>query len=221
MLNKELFLKYIEELEDLKTVFINKNHDVDDSIHIHFIDYCIRIINSLNCLPGQSIDILTYLARCILEVNIIIKWLPSNIDNYKALSWSAEKTNLDITISMEKLRLSECSDIKEREKLASEFNKFKLKVINKLGDKNSVKYKDNNKIHKILRQPKQIAQNPDYFKAYYDLFSKICHPTPWIIIKSENEHEYDHINNEALFVINESMESIINSLKKLTDEKPL
>ncbi|WP_373998754.1 hypothetical protein ACES2F_01465 [Bdellovibrio bacteriovorus] len=157
----------------------------------------------------------------------MIKWLRQGYDsrtqtsllkNYERFKVEAQQGNIDLMRSMQPLLMAEAQSNEHRSMLDEEFSKNLTEL-----QPNTEESKT--KAISPLKDPKKIASTLGMslrFNAYYEMFSKVSHPTPWVICLPENKDDGNSLRYEAIAAITESLGEIkeripfLNILSKST-----
>lgn len=209
---EDTFSDYSKKLKKIRKDLSGRVSTSMINTQLHFLDYCLRRLSVSSQVMTTSVDICAHHARCILEIEVILKWLSKKSERYDVFRWSAEQAHIDILKSMQNLQVLETKDESCRFNLKEQFSQTITVSQNRLGNPHSKKYKAMSIDANSLKNIKKIAQDigiGERVIAYYDLYSKISHPTSWIIFPTSDKDEHQKIIQEAILATKESLEEII------------
>lgn len=200
-------------LEDILNSQKLGNSTTEENIEQLVLVHLYNKIQMLLTTKLGDVEILGNLARSILEIELIVKWLrqgynsstqTSQLKNYQRFKIEAQQGNIDLMKSMQPLLVAEAKSNEHRRILDEEFSK-NLTELQPETDETK------NKAISPLKDPKKIASTLGMslrFNAYYEMFSKVSHPTPWVICLPENKSDADSLRYEAVAAIEESLNEI-------------
>lgn len=199
--NDGCFVQILNRLDRLEP---SLSADVDWQI----IWYCRRQLRLAAKVVPEFVEVSSHIARCFLELEVILKWLKQDPENYKIFYAAAEHANLDLMTSKKDAV----------EVYASEFvKKFENSIKNIKNDLEKLghsQYQDKlSPLFDIKNTAKKI--DPGFGKlvrAKFDYFSKMSHPTAWLILKDPESGEDHLIKKEAMSEINRATIIILNTL---------
>jgi hypothetical protein len=185
----------------------------------HIIWYCRRQLKLASKVVPEFLEISAHIARCFLELEVILKWLKQTPENYKIFCAAAEHANLDLMKS--KKDAIEIYASQFVEKFENSIKDIK-KDLEQLGH---VQYQDKlSPLFDIKGTSKKLDEGfGKLVRAKFDYYSKMSHPTAWLILKDPHSGEEHLIKKEAMSEINRAAIIILNTLndsyKPLIDPK--
>lgn len=185
-----------------------KEPDIVSSIDWQIIWYCRRQLETATKIVPDSTEISAHLARCFLELEIVLKWLKQDSENYKIFWSDAEFAMLDLWKSKK-----EAIDIFDPS-YTEKYSKGIAAVEASLLEKGHIPHSGRRSpLYNIKETAKKIDEkNGKLAKAKLDFFSKMSHPTAWLITMDPNSNEVATIKREAMAEIRRALITIINTL---------
>lgn len=194
-----LFKSFLAETEKLEPEL---TLNIDSQIAL----YCSNLIAVAKRIVPEFPEMSSHIARCFLEVEVILKWLKQDPMNYNVFCADAEYANLRLMKT--KKALAESID----SNLAEEFEHHITKMLDNLENGKHSQFQDKlSPLHNIKGTAKKIDESFGvHVSAYFDYYSKMSHPTAWLIMTSP--HELPMIRKEAMTGIQRSVVAILNTL---------
>lgn len=195
------FKQYLDRKE-------TRDSDLSWNIDMQLALYCKNLIALAKKIVPEFPEMSSHLARCFLEVEIILKWLKQDPVNYHIFCADAEFSNLRLMKT--KKELAKNID----NKLVGEFENHILELETNLKNGRHNQFRDKvSPLYEIKGTAKKIDANLGaHVSAYFDYYSKMSHPTAWLIMT--NPKELPYIRNEAMLGIQRSVIEILNTLSE-------
>lgn len=209
-MEKENFLKLLSDYDrhfrHILMKMEGKESTLGQETDRYIICYCGTQLKLAEKVVPEYLEISAHLARCFMEIQYILKWLKSDPKNYNAFIADAEHAQLDLVKSKrDALKTHAPEHVEKFEKMILEGEEFiKKKGYDKYNDARNFLFKVKKIVSKI--ESEQVS----LFNAKFDFFSKMSHPTAWLITRNAEEDKY--IKSEAMAEINKSIINILNTL---------
>ena len=204
----KLMAAYRINFHQLQSKLQNSEDSISVNIDRQIVWCCLRNLDVVTKVVPQSFEISSHMARFFMELEVILKWLKQDPVNYEAFVADAEHANLNLHKS--KRDAVEVGAPQYLEK----FQKNILMIEENIRVNGYDKYKE--KLSE-LRNLKQTTLGFDevsgkVFKAAFDYYSKMAHPTAWLILTEPVSEEITLIQREAMSGINKALILILNRL---------
>lgn len=207
MIDKSALITVLEGINQLIQLEkqCNDENTAESRIHQKILKYSLRRLAIPISIDHCSIDVITNTARCLLEIEVILLWLKSDQENYKAFKAAAEFANIDLMKSMKKFQIKA---FPEDSTVEATFDKHVQEMEEKLKTNGHSQYAE--KVDELFKM-KSLAKKFDIeerYKAHFDFYSKLSHPTAWAILTDETSNEHEQIINKSLDNIGWSLKNI-------------
>lgn len=195
---------FIEMLDRLSKKESNSIVSIDWQI----ILYCRRQLQLATKVVPESAEMSAHIARCFLELEIILKWLKQDVSHYEFFRSDAEYANLNLMKSKK-----EAIEIFAPE-FTEKFMNSIATIEQALSQKGHTLNQDKlSPLYDIKGTAKKIdGRAGKLVKAKHDFFSKMSHPTAWLILMDTTSDEMSLIKKEAMSEINRAVIAILNML---------
>ncbi|WP_409479755.1 hypothetical protein [Pseudobdellovibrio sp. HCB154] len=207
---QELLLQHYRCFKQLLDTWEKREPELTLNIDMQIALYCKNLIAAAKRIAPEFPEMSSHIARCFLEVEVILKWLKQDPLNYNIFCADAEYANLKLMKT--KKAFVETVDAS----LVVEFEKRICEIAENLEKGKHSQFHDKlSPLHNIKGTAKKINESYGaHVSAYFDYYSKMSHPTAWLIMTNPNELPL--IRKEAMNGIQKSIITILNTL----DQQP-
>lgn len=202
----QLLVTYDRGLQQILLRMERNNPRLELSIDRQILLYCGRQLKLAEKVVPEYLEISSHVARCFMEIELILSWLKKDSENYNIFIADAEFAQLDLTKSKKDSLAVHAPEYEEK------FKKMIVEIQKNIEEKGHAQYREK---RSLLYKIKDLAFKIDekfgvLFGAKFDYFSKMSHPTAWFITRHPDEDVY--IRSEAMAEINKSLIFILNRL---------